>query len=69
MAPARTPTNITAKLEDEIEKALQSPEVAALFQTLGIEPFVQRGNDFRDFIRKDSERLGSVIQKSGLRSQ
>jgi tripartite-type tricarboxylate transporter receptor subunit TctC len=69
MAPARTPPNITAKLEDEIEKALQSPEMATSLQTLGIEPFIQRGKDFGDFIRAESERLDAIIQNSGLRSQ
>jgi tripartite-type tricarboxylate transporter receptor subunit TctC len=67
MAPARTPPAITAKLGDEIEKALQSPEMATSLQTLGIEPFVQRGKDFGDFIRTESERLDGIIEKSGLR--
>jgi tripartite-type tricarboxylate transporter receptor subunit TctC len=69
MAPARTPSNITAKLGDEMEKALQSPEMASSLQILGIEPFMQRGEEFRNFIRTDSERLDGIIQKSGIRSQ
>jgi tripartite-type tricarboxylate transporter receptor subunit TctC len=69
MAPARTPPNIVGKLEDEIQKALESPEMAASLRTLGIEPFVQRGDEFRGFIRQETERLDGVIQKSGLRSQ
>jgi tripartite-type tricarboxylate transporter receptor subunit TctC len=69
MAPSRTPDDIIAKLEDEIEKALQSPDVAASLQTLGIEPVMQRREAFRDFLRKDSERLLSIIQKSGLQRQ
>lgn len=68
LAPAKTSPLIVTQLADDIDQAVHSPEMSTSLQTLGIEAVTLRGNEFREFIRKESQRLGSFIQKSGLRT-
>ena len=66
LAPAHTPPQIVTQLGDDIATAMQSAEMATFLGPLDIEPFVLRGDAFAAFIRKESDRLGGFIQRSGL---
>jgi len=52
-APAKTPSAIVHKLHDEIEKALQLPEVRKKLATLGVEEQLLTVEQFDKFVSDD----------------
>jgi tripartite-type tricarboxylate transporter receptor subunit TctC len=67
LAPAKTPANITARIQDAAEKALQ---VAAVQERLKADATVAaplKGPQFAAFIRGERERWGDVVRKARLK--
>lgn len=65
-APANTPTEITARLEKEIAKAVAQPEVRQRFADLGTEPVVQDTEAFRKTINAETKVLSALIRERNL---
>jgi len=65
MAPARTPPAIIARLQQEIERALQDPALREIFTTAGGDVVGGSTAQFDARIKKDAARLGDVIRLSG----
>ena len=51
--PAKTPRAIIDRLHDEVQKALNVPEVQGRLATLGVEPMPVSVDEFGKFFRKD----------------
>lgn len=62
LAPARTPSDIIAKLNAETARALTLPETKARFAELGLETAAGTPADFEKLIRAEIERWGKVIR-------
>jgi tripartite-type tricarboxylate transporter receptor subunit TctC len=67
LAPARTPKEIVQKLNAEMQRAVQKPEVQARLLTVGMEtPPTLTPSEVADFIRGDVARWTGFIDAVGL---
>jgi tripartite-type tricarboxylate transporter receptor subunit TctC len=64
---AVTPREIIAKLNNDIVRALNSPDVAARMGSIGQPPSPSTPEDFAAQIRMDFERWGKVVKASGAK--
>ncbi|MCW5642301.1 MAG: tripartite tricarboxylate transporter substrate binding protein [Rhodoferax sp.] len=66
LAPAGTPLAFVAKLDTELNAALQDPAVRDKLRVLGIEPTPGSAAQFRDDMQADLTRYGAVIKAAGI---
>lgn len=66
-APAGTPPEIVARLNQEAVAALRSEAVSARFRDLGITPVGNTPEEFRAFIASETQRWGEVARKADIR--
>jgi tripartite-type tricarboxylate transporter receptor subunit TctC len=62
-APAKTPSDIVAKLHGEVVKALAAPDVQSRMAKLGVEPMTMSTPEFTKFFEEDiaaNEQLGKL---------
>ena len=69
LAPAGTPKEIVARLNDEINKALATPEIKERLAKLGAEPMEMNPAQFDTFLRDEYNLLGDVMRASGAKPQ
>src|SRR5437016_11299545 len=67
LAPAGTPREIVARLNAELVKALEQPEVRTSLLAEGAEPIGGTPEQFAAHIRSEKERLGKLIRKAKIR--
>ena len=67
LAPARTPAALIQRLNEEIAKVLNQPELKAKFLNIGVEPVGGSSQKFADFIREDMAKWGKVIKDAHIR--
>jgi tripartite-type tricarboxylate transporter receptor subunit TctC len=66
--PAGTPAAIVQRLHAEFAKAVRAPEVQTRFQELGAETVMNSSGEFAQFLRTESERLGTLIKQRNISS-
>ncbi len=66
-APAGLPAEIAARLNRELNRALQTPAVRDRILAIGGEPVALTAAEFAEVQRKDRERFGVVIRAAGIR--
>jgi tripartite-type tricarboxylate transporter receptor subunit TctC len=66
MAPAGTPKPIVDKLNAEINKAINRPEVKAAWDKQGAVALAMSPAEFDAYLRKDIEKWAKVVQAAGL---
>ncbi|MBA3477910.1 MAG: tripartite tricarboxylate transporter substrate binding protein [Lautropia sp.] len=66
-APAGTSPAIVARLNAEINKALQQPEVREKIINGGATPVGGSSADFAAFLLKDYEKWGKIVKESGVK--
>ena len=62
LAPAKTPRDIVAKLNQEVVKALAQPDVIERLSKLGADPMPMTPERFDAFIREEYTTLGAVMK-------
>jgi len=62
LAPAQTPREIVARLNAEVNKAMQSPESRQRLANLGAEPMPMSPEQFGAFLREEYESLGRIMR-------
>ena len=67
VAPAGTPKDVVAKLNQAFVAALNSPEAKARFATLMAEPVASTPEQFGAFMRRELARYEKVVKASGAR--
>jgi tripartite-type tricarboxylate transporter receptor subunit TctC len=67
LAPAKTPAPIVARLNAEIVKALQSPDVKERMAKLGTEPSPSTPEQFEALIQKELKKYAAVVKASGAK--
>jgi tripartite-type tricarboxylate transporter receptor subunit TctC len=60
-APAGTPADIVTKLNDELTRALASPEVRKRFDDLGLVPRSSKPQEFGDFLLAEMVRWKAIL--------
>lgn len=66
IGPANMPPAVVDRLNAELRKALQSPELLKAFDTLGLEPAPGTPEEFRTTARALSAHWGTVIRRGQI---
>ena len=69
LAPAKTPREVIAKVNAEVNKALKLPEVIDRLAKLGAEPMSMTPAEFDAFIRHEHDELGKIMRDAGAKPQ
>jgi tripartite-type tricarboxylate transporter receptor subunit TctC len=67
--PARTPRDITTRLNREIVKIIGSPEMSERLATLGFEPVRSTREEFAERIAVELDKWGRLIRAANLKVQ
>jgi tripartite-type tricarboxylate transporter receptor subunit TctC len=67
VAPAKTPKDIIARLNREIVKALNAPEVKDLLNKQGLEPAPGTPEELARFIRSEYDTWGRVVKQANIK--
>jgi tripartite-type tricarboxylate transporter receptor subunit TctC len=69
MAPANTPKPIVEKLNAEIVKIVNRPDVKQAWEKQGAVPMTMTAAEFDAYLRKDIDKWAGVVRTSGLKPQ
>jgi tripartite-type tricarboxylate transporter receptor subunit TctC len=69
MAPAKTPKDITSRLNIEVDKALKSADIKERFMADGLEPMGGSPEAFAKFMRSEIDKYAKVIKAAGVPKQ
>jgi tripartite-type tricarboxylate transporter receptor subunit TctC len=69
VAPAKTPPEIIARLQNEVNLALKDPAIIEVIKSAGADVVGGSSADFGARMRFDAERLTDVIRRSGAQGQ
>lgn len=64
---AKTPKEIVRKLNQEIVKAIRSPDINERLTLLAAEPVANSPEEFAQFLKKEREKWGPLVKKIGLK--
>jgi tripartite-type tricarboxylate transporter receptor subunit TctC len=67
VAPAKTPADIAAKLNSDVNAALHDPAIVRKLADLGVVTTPGSPEEFSRFIAKQTELWSAVIKKTGIR--
>jgi len=68
-APAGTPKAITDKVNADVRRALQSPDVKEKLANLGNEVVDMSPDEFSRYVRSEMETYGRIIRAAGIKPQ
>jgi tripartite-type tricarboxylate transporter receptor subunit TctC len=68
-APAGTPPDIVDKINKDIDRVLQTPDVKERLATLGAEPMPMSPAEFRKFVQAEIDDSAKVIKAAGIKAQ
>ncbi len=66
VAPKGTPPDVVAKLNADIQKALQAPEVRTGLETLGAVPATGSPEEFKQLIDRETAKWQQIIETAGI---
>lgn len=66
-APPNTPPEIVAKLNEEINRAVQQPDVQDFFKKLGAEPQNISAEQFGKFFASENAKMKALVESLGLK--
>jgi tripartite-type tricarboxylate transporter receptor subunit TctC len=66
-APAKTPREIVAKLNDAAVRALRSPEVRERLVAIGFDVVASTPEEFGQFMKAEVDRWMKVVQRGGVK--
>src|SRR2546428_7691193 len=69
LAPAGTPGSIVAKLNAEIRRIMQTPDLRARLDNEGAIPSAGSSEEFAAFIVAEIVRWGAVLKRAGIEAQ
>jgi tripartite-type tricarboxylate transporter receptor subunit TctC len=67
-APAGTPPDVLAKVNEAVLKAAGTPEFNAKLASVGSVPWLGSGDDLRKFLAADIQRWSVIVQQAGVRA-
>jgi tripartite-type tricarboxylate transporter receptor subunit TctC len=68
LAPARTPRDVVARLNSEINRAEQQSEVKERFAKLGAEPMPMNPEQFDKYLQEEAATLQKVMRAAGAKA-
>jgi len=67
LGPAKLPPEVTARLNAEVNKALQSPDLQKKYADQGVDVSGSTPEQFAALIRNDVAKWGKVVKESGAK--
>ena len=67
-APAKTPREVINRMNQEVAKALQLPEIRERYAALGAEPFPMRPDEFDAYVKSEIELNGRIVRAAGIKA-
>ncbi len=68
-APAATPAAVVKKLNAEVNRVLQLPEVKTQYATLGIDPVTMQPAEFAKFVRNEIATYQRIVKQGNIPQQ
>jgi tripartite-type tricarboxylate transporter receptor subunit TctC len=68
-APAKTPREIVAKLNDATVKALRSPDVRERMGQIGFDVVASTPEEFGRFMKEEVDRWAEVVKRGGIKPE
>jgi tripartite-type tricarboxylate transporter receptor subunit TctC len=68
-APAKTPREIVAKLNDAVVKALRSPDVRERMGQIGFDVVASTPDEFGRFMKEEVDRWTEVVKRGGIKPE
>jgi tripartite-type tricarboxylate transporter receptor subunit TctC len=65
-APAKTPREVILKLNEEINRAMRSPDVASKLETAGLIIRTESPEFFAEVLKADYEKYGRLVKAIGF---
>jgi tripartite-type tricarboxylate transporter receptor subunit TctC len=69
LAPAGTPANLIGRLNSEIAKAINSPDLKKRFTEGGVEPLTSTPEEFAKFIAVETPRYAKIVKDANIPAQ
>jgi tripartite-type tricarboxylate transporter receptor subunit TctC len=69
VAPAKTPRDIVAKLNQATVKALRSPDVSERMQQIGFDVVANTPEEFGKFMQQEVDRWTKVVQRGNIKAE
>ena len=69
LGPAGTPKAVVDRMNAEMNKALQLPDIQARFTQMGFEPAGGSAADFSQAMQRDAEKWSKVIRDAGVKPE
>jgi tripartite-type tricarboxylate transporter receptor subunit TctC len=69
LAPAGTPRGVVSRLNAEIVRVVQSPEMKERLATMATEPMTSTPEEFADLIRQEIVKWAQVVRTAGLKAE
>lgn len=69
LAPARTPRNVVALLNSEVNKAIKVQDVRDRLSTEGLEPLGSSPEEFAALIKSEIEKWSRVVRSAGIKPE
>jgi len=66
-APAGTPRDAIARLDAELAKAVNAPELRERFATLGVEPLSRTSEQMAAYLKSEVDKYGKIVRAIGLK--
>jgi tripartite-type tricarboxylate transporter receptor subunit TctC len=66
-APAKTPREVIARVNDAVIKGLRSPEVRDRLTAIGCDVVAGTPEEFGQFMQNEVERWTRVVQRGGMK--
>jgi len=67
--PAKVPADVLSKVNADVSKVVNTPEVKARLASQGIIISTNSPAEFAQFVREDNARWGKVIREAGIRGE
>jgi tripartite-type tricarboxylate transporter receptor subunit TctC len=68
-APAKTPREIVAKLNDATVRALKDPVIKERMTQIGFDVVAGTADEFGKFMKEEVDRWTSVVSKGGIKAE
>ena len=69
VAPAKTPKEVVARLNDACVKALRSPDVRERMNQIGFDVVAGTPEEYGRFMKAEIERWTAVVQRGGIKAE
>lgn len=68
-APAKLAAHVLGKIEKDVARALNAPELQKKFANIGAEPFIMNSSEFTKFVRSEMHSVENIAKEAGVKPE